>query len=351
MKFGKKKQANIYIPEGVHDLLVSVAQHTKFSVGEMYCLSVLNILDATDSILSENPDPKALAQIWRDKINPDRVVKEGDFERRGRKKADPTEKPLTVIKENKPKVVIQKKTSILKPNVSKKKTHRDDKQYLWMMENEREVWSQCFDTFTHLAQVTAIQSPTNEDLESVIDTQNNLYVITFMGYSNPKKKSYGVYGEEPLLEGNNGFFITTLICSDPYGNDVIAGRSVPRKLFLQFDEESLEEQAISSPEVMFTVPQSLSEGELPFWGYCRAALSGLEKVFEKESDLDYIRENCQTVNDYITSREEIGEDPELSFNKFLALVMADHYGYWQYILKNNEINFGAENFQPMEPTE
>lgn len=176
-----------------------------------------------------------------------------------------------------------------------------------------------------------------------MDEQENLYVITFMGYSNPKKGSYGIYDKEPLLSTNIGFFITTLICGDPEGTRIYAGRSMPRKLFNQLSEDDLERQAISTPEVMFTKPKHLSEEEVPFWGYCEGALSQLETIFENNADYTYLEDQLTALTEL---PEEASSLEGKSFLEVLGLIFADHYGHWQYYLDNYEIKTAATEFNP-----
>lgn len=371
MNLGDKKQANIYVPKNLHEFFVNVAKHTPFSVGDLYVMSATRILGRIPD-LSQELDYQSLGMEFFQKLNggidfpgdgsrtfadgspmPSHPVPECpiiDIESQRRIGGPRSDKFSVKRFEGEPKIpdssdpdetpsLSSEITRRKKIGVKPVKTHRDDDQYLWMLQNEMEVWKPCFDRFTHLARVTAIQSPTDDDLNSVMEEQENLYVITFMGYSNPKKGSYGIYDREPLLSTNVGFFITTLICGDPEGSKVYAGRSMPRKLFGQLSETDLEKQAISTPEIMFTKPSHLSEEETPFWGYCEGAFSELEQIFQNHADLSYIEQQLDGLED-----EDFLEDK--SFKEVLGIILADHYGHWQYYLDNFEIKTAAEKYNP-----
>lgn len=351
MSLGNKKQANIYVPKDLHNLFSNIAKHTPFSVGDLYILSASRILGRIPDLTNEDLDYRKLGVEMFERLNGGRPVLGASnyvipvettygipAETTAPKRSVPVKIKSYVYDSEGNETVIEE--SKIKVNYAKKivKTHRDDDQYLWMLQNEKEVWKPCFDRFTHLARVTAIQSPTDDDLNSVVDDQENLYIITFMGYSNPKKGSYGVYDKEPLLSTNVGFFITTLICGDPEGKRVFAGRSMPRKLFNQLSESDLEKQAFSTPEIMFTKPNHLSEEEAPFWGYCEGALSELEQIFQNHADISYIEQQLESL-----SEEEDMHDK--SFKEVLGIIFADHYGHWQYYLENFEIKTAAENYE------
>lgn len=346
MNLGDKKQANIYVPKRLHDLFVNIAKNTPFSVGDLYVMSASRILGKIPDIESPDTDYAKLGMEMYEKLNGGGTLfSEPPGDNLPDKK--PIPKPSLVTPEaldstreflrGKIRKLAESSLSEFvkgkKSAQGKEKTCRDDDQYLWMMEHELEVWKPCFDKFTHLARVTAFASPTDDNLNSIVDEQENIYVITFMGYSNPKKHSYGVYDKEPLLSTNVGFFITTLICADPEGNTVYAGRSLPRKLFNQLSEDDLEKQALSTPEIMFTKPKHLSEEEQPFWGYCEGALSQLEKLFEECADFAHLESQLEL--DYLEGR---------SFLEILGLILVDHYGYWQYYLDNYEIKVAAKTF-------
>jgi hypothetical protein len=239
---------------------------------------------------------------------------------------------------------------LARPQDVKVKTKREDNQYLWMMEKEADVWQPLFDTFGHLAIVHTIQSPTDENLHSLVGEQENLYVITFRGYYNPSKPSFGVYEKEPLLNGakNVGGFITTIISKDPEGKEVLAGRSIPESFVKNYEEKALRIQAEGAFVVMFTKPNGLTEKEIPLWGYCMPGLLELESVFEQFADRDYILDNCDTLKEKVDDEEISGE--EFTFKQFIEQVMVQHYQHWQFLFQTSTIKDFTTEWGQIEQT-
>lgn len=336
MNLGKKKQVNIYVSEELHALFLGVVKNLPFSVGDFYVLSAIKAIGGIPDIKDPDFDLTKLSNEAFKYLHGGQPVA-------NQNPAPVVKKQISLPEEAKP----EKKVKLTVKQGSSKKTakvSRSDARFQAMMKEEEAAWKPCFEKFTYLAEATAICSPVDEDgdFPSKYGGQN-LYIITFMGYSNSKKGSHGVYGPEPLLATNRGHFITTLICGDPEGKQVYAGRSVPKSLFLNMTEDQLRDQALSTPEVMFTTPSNLSEEEAPFWGFCKHSLGELEHIFEQNKDLDYLAYSLSDVS---------AEDFEgLSFKEALKIILVEHYLNWQYLLENNNVEVTATTFEPQGPEE